>query len=171
MALVTWDQSYSVSVRRMDEQHQKLFALINALHDAMRQGKGQAAVQDTVCELATYTVTHFRAEGELLRKSNYPGLVARDMEHRKYVAKVKPTGRGPESRQDRQLDQRPGIPEGMAGGPYPAHGPLLRRPLERTGRAVRARYFISGRGHRQPGTAWPSSTRRGLERAGPSVWL
>jgi len=48
MALVTWDQSYSVSVRRMDEQHQKLFALINALHDAMRQGKGQAAVQDTV---------------------------------------------------------------------------------------------------------------------------
>ena len=88
MALVTWDQSYSVSVRRMDEQHQKLFALINALHDAMRQGKGQAAVQDTVRELAAYTVTHFRAEEELLRKSNYPGLVAHQMEHRKYLAKV-----------------------------------------------------------------------------------
>lgn len=88
MALVTWDQSYSVSVRRMDEQHQKLFALINALHDAMRQGKGQAAVQDRVRELAAYTVTHFRAEEELLRKSNYPGLVAHQMEHQKYVAKV-----------------------------------------------------------------------------------
>ena len=62
MALVTWDQTYSVSVRRLDEQHQKLFALLNALHEAMRQGKGQAVVQDTLRELATYTVTHFRAE-------------------------------------------------------------------------------------------------------------
>lgn len=88
MALVTWDQSYSVSVRRMDEQHQKLFALINTLHEAMRQGKGQAVVQDTVRELAAYTVTHFRAEEELLRKANYPGLVAHRAEHQKYVAKV-----------------------------------------------------------------------------------
>jgi len=88
MALVTWDQSYSVSVRRLDEQHQKLFALINSLHDAMRQGKGQAAVQDTVRELATYTATHFRAEEEVLRKANYPGLAAHQAEHQQYVAKV-----------------------------------------------------------------------------------
>jgi hemerythrin len=88
MALVTWDQSYSVSVRRMDEQHQKLFALINTLHEAMRQGQGQAVVQDTVRELAAYTVTHFRAEEALLRKADYPGLVAHEVEHQKYVAKV-----------------------------------------------------------------------------------
>src|SRR5271157_2886782 len=42
MALVTWDQSYSVSVKKLDEQHQKLFSLLNTLHEAMRQGKGQA---------------------------------------------------------------------------------------------------------------------------------
>jgi len=88
MVLVTWDQSYSVSVKRLDEQHQKLFALINSLHDAMRQGKGQAAVQDTVRELATYTATHFRAEEEVLRKANYPGLAAHQAEHQQYVAKV-----------------------------------------------------------------------------------
>jgi len=88
MALVTWDQSYSVSVSRLDEQHQKLFSLINSLHEAMRQGKGQELVQDIVHELATYTVTHFRAEEELLRKANYPGLVAHQAEHQKYVAKV-----------------------------------------------------------------------------------
>jgi len=88
MALVTWDQTYSVSVKKMDDQHQRLFALINALHDAMRQGKGQAAVQDTVRELSSYTATHFRAEEELLRKSNYPGLAAHQAEHQKYIAKV-----------------------------------------------------------------------------------
>ena len=88
MALVTWDQSYSVSVRRLDEQHQKLFALINELHEAMRQGQGQAIVQDTLRQLATYTVTHFRAEEEVLRKANYPGLAEHHAEHQKYVARV-----------------------------------------------------------------------------------
>jgi len=88
MALVTWDQSYGVSVSRLDEQHQKLFSLINSLHEAMRQGKGQEVVQDTVRELAAYTATHFRAEEELLRKAGYPGLVAHEAEHQKYVAKV-----------------------------------------------------------------------------------
>jgi len=88
MPLVTWDQTYSVSVRRLDEQHQKLFALLNALHEAMRQGKGQAVVQDTLCELATYTVTHFRAEEELMRKTNYSGLAAHQAEHQRFVDRV-----------------------------------------------------------------------------------
>ena len=88
MPLVTWDQTYSVSVRKLDEQHQKLFALLNALHDAMQQGKGQAIVQDTLRELATYTVTHFRAEEELMRRANYPGLAAHQVEHQRFVATV-----------------------------------------------------------------------------------
>ena len=74
MALVTWDQSYSVSVKKLDEQHQKLFSLLNTLHEAMRQGKGQAVVEDTLGELALYIVTHFRAEEELLRKSELSGI-------------------------------------------------------------------------------------------------
>jgi len=89
MALVTWDQTYSVGVKRMDEQHQKLFNLINTLHEAMRQGKGQLVVEDTVRQLAAYTVTHFRAEEELLRKTNYPGLFDHATEHQKYVARVR----------------------------------------------------------------------------------
>ena len=88
MSLVTWDQTYSVSVRKLDEQHQKLFALLNALHDAMRQGSGQAMVQETLRELATYTVTHFRAEEELMRRTNYPGLAAHQVEHQRFVDKV-----------------------------------------------------------------------------------
>jgi len=28
MSWITWDQSYSVRVKRIDKQHQKLFALI-----------------------------------------------------------------------------------------------------------------------------------------------
>jgi hemerythrin-like metal-binding protein len=88
MALVTWDQTYSVSVKKMDQQHQKLFALINALYDAMKQRAGNSVLQNTLRELHTYTVTHFRAEEELLRKTSYPGLDRHQAEHRKFVDKV-----------------------------------------------------------------------------------
>lgn len=88
MALITWDQSYSVSVQKLDQQHQKLFSLINALHEAMKLRKGHTVIQDTLHELATYTVTHFRAEEELLRRTNYPGFAAHQAEHQKFVAKV-----------------------------------------------------------------------------------
>ena len=35
MALVKWNDSYSVQNVAMDKQHQHLFDLINELHDAM----------------------------------------------------------------------------------------------------------------------------------------
>ena len=54
----------------------------------MRQGRGQALVQDTVRDLFTYTLTHFRAEEELLRKTNYPGFATHQAEHQKFIAKV-----------------------------------------------------------------------------------
>lgn len=88
MPLVTWDKSYSVSVQKFDEQHQKLFDLLNKLYEAMQKGHGQAIVEDTVRELSTYTQTHFRAEEEVLRKTNYPGLAAHQAEHQKFIAQV-----------------------------------------------------------------------------------
>jgi len=88
MALVTWDKSYSVSVQKFDAQHQKLFALLNELHDAMQKGQGQAMVENTLSALSTYTLTHFREEEEALRKANYPGLAAHQMEHKKFVNQV-----------------------------------------------------------------------------------
>ncbi|MGA2457536.1 MAG: hemerythrin domain-containing protein [Terriglobales bacterium] len=67
MALVTWDTSYSVSVKSCDAEHQKLFDLINQLHEAMRLGQGRAIVGPVVQELENYTQTHFRAEEALLK--------------------------------------------------------------------------------------------------------
>jgi hemerythrin-like metal-binding protein len=67
LALVTWDTSYSVSVKSCDAEHQKLFDLINQLHEAMRLGQGRAIVGPVVQELENYTQTHFRAEEALLK--------------------------------------------------------------------------------------------------------
>ena len=88
MALFTWNDSYSVKVTQCDEQHKKLFAIINELADAMRMGKGQEAVGVTVGELLQYTRTHFREEEELMIKAGYPQLPAHQEMHKKFVADV-----------------------------------------------------------------------------------
>jgi hemerythrin len=88
MPLITWDKSYSVNVKRCDEQHQKLFALMNQLHDAMRVGAGGSVVQKVVRELNDYTISHFAAEELLLERFGYPGLAEHREEHQRFVAKV-----------------------------------------------------------------------------------
>jgi hemerythrin len=88
MALFTWNDSYSVQVELCDAQHKKLFAIINALADAMRMGRGQDVVTATVGELLQYTRTHFQQEEALLRKANYPQLAPHQEQHRKFIADV-----------------------------------------------------------------------------------
>ncbi|HXZ40918.1 MAG TPA: bacteriohemerythrin [Terriglobales bacterium] len=88
MALITWDQSYSVKVAELDGHHQKLFFLLNTLHDAMREGKGSSVIQTIVVELANYTHTHFQREEALMEQTKFPGLDVHRVEHQKLMAKV-----------------------------------------------------------------------------------
>jgi hemerythrin len=88
MALVTWDPSLSVKVERCDKDHQRLFDLINALHDAMREGKGRIIMAKIVAELTDYARTHFRTEEALMEQARYPGLPGHRTEHLRFVARV-----------------------------------------------------------------------------------
>jgi hemerythrin len=88
MGLINWDSSYSVKVAELDGHHQKLFSLVNELHDAMREGKGSSVIRSIVQELVTYTQTHFQREEELMEQTKFPGLGVHCMEHQKLIAKV-----------------------------------------------------------------------------------
>lgn len=88
MAAIKWDSTFSVSVAEMDQQHQKLIALVNELDDAMRQGKGKEVVSKVIGGLVTYTRTHFGAEERLLTQHGYPELDVQKKEHEDFVAKA-----------------------------------------------------------------------------------
>ncbi|HTV16181.1 MAG TPA: bacteriohemerythrin [Acidobacteriaceae bacterium] len=86
--LFTWNDSYSVKVNLCDAQHQKLFAIMNDLADAMRAGKGSTIIRRTAAELLQYTRTHFQQEEALLRKAHYPQIAPHQLMHRRFVADV-----------------------------------------------------------------------------------
>jgi len=60
MALLTWDPSYCVKVAELDGHHQKLFYLMNCLHDAMTRGKADGIIRGIVEDLVNHTIPIFR---------------------------------------------------------------------------------------------------------------
>jgi len=88
MPIMEWTTDLSVSVSEIDEQHKKLIALINKLHDAMRAGQGKQALEGTLQELAAYTVYHFQTEEKYMEQFKYPRLPSHKAEHAAFVKKV-----------------------------------------------------------------------------------
>lgn len=81
MPLITWDETYSVNIREIDDQHKKLFNLINILCDAMREGRDNDVLGRVLSELIDYTVYHFDTEERLFKKHGYPEYKHHKKEH------------------------------------------------------------------------------------------
>lgn len=88
MALVEWNDSYSVGIVYLDNQHKGLVAQINALHDAMSLGKARKVLSPILDTLIDYTATHFSSEEELFAKYNYPEKEDHIAEHQRFVDDV-----------------------------------------------------------------------------------
>ena len=88
MALLTWDDSYSVKVAEIDKQHKKLFDLINDLFNAMKIGKGKDIIEKVIKELANYTVYHFGYEEKYFDQFGYQETDAHKKEHQDFVNTV-----------------------------------------------------------------------------------
>ena len=87
---IKWDDQYSVGVKLIDEQHQQLMVLTNALYEACNHGgeemnsKFKMAARMAV----EYVVVHFSTEEELMEKINYPDMEAHKREHKKFAKTV-----------------------------------------------------------------------------------
>lgn len=88
MALITWNDSLSVNVAEIDQQHKKLINMINELNDAMRAGKGKDVLGKIVTNLISYTETHFKTEEKYFAQFNYPDTDNHKREHAAFVQKV-----------------------------------------------------------------------------------
>jgi len=83
MSFMDWSDNLSVNIKELDEQHKKLLALINELHEAMKSGRGKEVTEKTLGGLIQYVGTHFSTEERLMEKHSYPGFLAHKGEHAK----------------------------------------------------------------------------------------
>jgi hemerythrin len=83
-----WKSTYAVNVRTIDLQHQKLFIMINDLHDAMKSGTGFKVVPFILNQLVAYTCEHFADEERLMLRASYPVYSSHKSRHEKFIAEV-----------------------------------------------------------------------------------
>ena len=88
MPLIEWNQSYSVKVPTLDEQHAGLIQILNELHQAMLEGKGTQAMAVILCRLGVYARQHLQTEEQMLEKYGYPKYAEHKAQHDAYVAKI-----------------------------------------------------------------------------------
>ncbi len=83
MVFIEWNQSYSVNVRLIDEQHKKLFKLINAFHNA------ETNIDQTTQDLMAYVSFHFKTEEEYFDRFEYEESREHKKQHHFYEQKIR----------------------------------------------------------------------------------
>ncbi len=81
MAYIRWDESLSVGVAEIDEQHRRLFALVDALHELCAAACSPGALMAAVEEFCDYTRHHFATEERYMDAYEYRGMDAHIQEH------------------------------------------------------------------------------------------
>ena len=85
MPMLQWNESYSVGVQAMDDQHRILISVLNELNEAMTATHDLMAGESLLDKLLSYTHHHFNREEELLEATAFPGAE----DHRRHHADLR----------------------------------------------------------------------------------
>ena len=88
MAYMSWQDSFSVNVKEIDDQHRNLIEMVNTLHDAMLANKGREAHMATIGSMANYAKIHFETEEKYMRRFDFPYLSSHKEEHDRFTDKA-----------------------------------------------------------------------------------
>ena len=86
---IIWDESLSVDVDEIDEDHRKLVDLFNMLGHSVTEGDTTDYIEAVLEELISFTVWHFRHEERLMLKYNYEDLKNHKAEHQELIDSVR----------------------------------------------------------------------------------
>ncbi|MEW6051782.1 MAG: bacteriohemerythrin [Candidatus Zixiibacteriota bacterium] len=88
MVYFQWDETYSVGVDSIDNQHKKLVGMIASLQRAFVAGRHEAEMGNVLRALVDYTRYHFSEEEALMKRIGFEEL-ARHMElHHQLVEQI-----------------------------------------------------------------------------------
>ncbi len=89
MPFFSWDEKYSVKIKRIDEQHKQLFATFEELANAMTAGTTRNALGNVLANVLKYTNTHFTQEEHLLKTHEYPAYESHKRLHDEFIKQIK----------------------------------------------------------------------------------
>jgi|SRR5690554_5339539 hemerythrin len=85
MAIIWNAETMSTGFDDIDEQHKELFERLNALLDAMKDGKGKSEIERLLGFLGDYAVRHFAHEEDCMARHRCPMASANKEAHAKFI--------------------------------------------------------------------------------------
>jgi len=89
MKELIWDDSLSVQIQEIDEDHRRLVELFNILNRSVVEGDASDYIEAVLEELLSCTIWHFRHEERLMLKYSYDGLLEHKTEHQELIESAK----------------------------------------------------------------------------------
>ncbi len=87
--LFSWKDDYATGCEIIDNQHKKLFDIINELFTAFEGAFAESQVPRILKELEEYTIYHFSTEERLFVEKNYPLKDQHKQEHDHFIQKIR----------------------------------------------------------------------------------
>lgn len=84
MEKIIWDDSFSVGVEVLDQQHRQIVEVINRLLEEPQEGFDADQIARILDDLTKFVHLHFRMEEGLLAQHGYPDLQVQQAEHREF---------------------------------------------------------------------------------------
>jgi len=87
---IEWNDSYLLEIPEIDLQHKKLLEVANKLYDTASGSEESYKLNmaKVLKSLTDYTVYHFSAEEEFMRKYGYAGVALHKVAHDNFVSEV-----------------------------------------------------------------------------------
>ena len=82
---LTWDNTLSVQIPEIDEDHRRLVDLFNMLSHSVAEGDAADYIEAVMEELISCTAWHFRHEERLMLKYAYAGFEDHKAEHQELI--------------------------------------------------------------------------------------
>jgi hemerythrin-like metal-binding protein len=86
--MFTWNEGYLLGVSIIDSEHRKLFALADAVNEAVIHGDNTRAQKTLLTNFINALVTHFEHEEGLMNHYQFPDIEDHTDEHGAFTAQV-----------------------------------------------------------------------------------
>lgn len=90
MPILTWEDSYSIGVSKLDNQHKALILLINKAYDhADKHNDENEVLWRLAADMNAYALSHFTTEEELMEAYGFTEAEGHTAMHDEFKAKAK----------------------------------------------------------------------------------
>lgn len=88
MSRIDWGAHLELGIQEVDEEHQKLVAVVNKLYDGLFEANGREIIVESLNDLVDFVEVHFVEEERIFQEYDYPGAKEHIKLHKVLANKV-----------------------------------------------------------------------------------